>query len=190
LPWGYQPQVRALSAFLTLSGPCSARSLPALFHAGPALGVHSLQGRSPPAEPCDLSAASALLGLTVVKASSRPPGRWNLLGETLRAGSSFEETTLLTTAPLQGFAPCERPCLGASGLNLPFDRDPHGILLLRGFSLLTGDPPRVHPLTGLVIGAHARPIAAPQSVVPAKRSAGLPRVCRPSRGSPPCRPSR
>jgi hypothetical protein len=32
-------RLHALSAFLTLSGPCSARDLPALFHAGPALGV-------------------------------------------------------------------------------------------------------------------------------------------------------
>jgi len=72
--WGYQPQVRALAAFLTPSGPFSARYLPALFHAGPARGVLTLQGRSPLAEPCDLSAAAALLGLTVVIVPSRPPG--------------------------------------------------------------------------------------------------------------------
>jgi hypothetical protein len=39
LPEGTSFRLRALSAFLTLSGPCSARDLPALFHAGPALGV-------------------------------------------------------------------------------------------------------------------------------------------------------
>lgn len=38
-PRGYQPRVRALSAFLTLSGLFSASPLPALFRAGPALGV-------------------------------------------------------------------------------------------------------------------------------------------------------
>jgi hypothetical protein len=32
-------RVRALAAFLTLSGPYSAQHLPALFHAGPTLGV-------------------------------------------------------------------------------------------------------------------------------------------------------
>jgi hypothetical protein len=36
---GTSLQVRALSAFRTPSGPFSARDLPALFHAGPALGV-------------------------------------------------------------------------------------------------------------------------------------------------------
>jgi hypothetical protein len=45
-PWGYQPQVRALSAFLTLSGPYSASHLPALFHAGPALGVSPFEAKS------------------------------------------------------------------------------------------------------------------------------------------------
>lgn len=38
-------------------------------------------------------------------------------------------------------------------------------------------------------GAQARPEVAPQSVRPAKRLAGLSRVCRPFRGLPPSRPS-
>jgi hypothetical protein len=48
------------TAFLTLSRFYSARHLPALFHAGPALGI-SLQGRFPPAEQCVLSSADTLL---------------------------------------------------------------------------------------------------------------------------------
>jgi hypothetical protein len=48
IPRATNPRVRALPAFLTLSGPCSARDLPALFHAGPVLGVFALQGSSHP----------------------------------------------------------------------------------------------------------------------------------------------
>jgi hypothetical protein len=51
----------ALSAFLTLSGLYSARNLPALFHTGPVLGVFTLQGNLPPAEPYVLSDAVAFL---------------------------------------------------------------------------------------------------------------------------------
>jgi hypothetical protein len=60
---GTNLQVRALSAFRTPSGPFSARDLPALFHAGPALGVFTLQGRSPPAEPFVLSDDVTLMRL-------------------------------------------------------------------------------------------------------------------------------
>jgi hypothetical protein len=38
-PGGNQPPVVALAAFLTLTGPSSARNLPVLFHTGPVLGV-------------------------------------------------------------------------------------------------------------------------------------------------------
>lgn len=61
---GYQPPGSgASSAFRTLSRLSSAHELPALFHAGPVLGVPALQGLSPPAELSLLSKDRALLRL-------------------------------------------------------------------------------------------------------------------------------
>jgi len=145
---GTSLQVRALSAFLTLSGLSSARGLPALFHAGPALGVFPFRvvftrraalplGRSCPPE-VGWYRRFRLDG----RASSGPGVPESRIGRLSR------RRRVSIPAPLQGFAPCECPCLRADCLGLPGDCNPRGLLLPRGFSLFAGDPPRVHPLSG------------------------------------------
>jgi hypothetical protein len=63
-PEGYQfLGYDALAAFRTLSGLYSTQHLPALFHAGTALGVPTLQGLIPPAGRYVLSNAHSLLWL-------------------------------------------------------------------------------------------------------------------------------
>jgi hypothetical protein len=128
-------QVRALAAFLTLSGPFSARRLPALFRAGPVPGVSPFRV-PPPAEPCTLVGCRC-----PPEVGGRRSLRLDLLHEygllvmPQPFRKSFEETLLLPPAPLQGFAPCEWPCLRGDCLSLPGDRDP------RGLSPLWGIPP-------------------------------------------------
>jgi len=146
---GTSLQVRALSAFLTLAGPSSARVLPALFHAGPALGVHPFrvdlhsQSRAPSRTPLPS------WGWRVFLAPSRPPWPRQGPGKPLCClGRLSRRRRFRRPVPLQGIAPCERLCLQVDCLSQPGDHDPRGFLLPRGFPLLVGDPPRVHPLTG------------------------------------------
>jgi hypothetical protein len=190
LPEGTSLRVRALAAFLTLSGPYSARYLPALFHAGPARGV-------PPSRPISTRRA--------VRPSGRrcPPevGRMHQLSVPTTPASSSPGVSEVASAVFRGngapyLRPLFRALLPADGrfskvgcLSPPGDHDPPGVFLLGGFSPSVGDPPGVHPLTSLASGAHARPEAAPQSVRPTKRWAGLPRACLPFRGLSPCRHS-
>lgn len=63
IPGATIPRVRALSAFLTLPGPCSARRLPAFSCRSRPWGC-TLQGRNPLTEPHLLSEAVALVRLT------------------------------------------------------------------------------------------------------------------------------
>jgi hypothetical protein len=93
-------------------------------------------------------------------------------------------------------SPLSRALLPASvRVSGPIVQANPGTATLVGFSSLGASPsspttrPGVHPPTSFAPGAHARPDAAPRSVVPAKRSAGLPRACLPFRGSSPPRPS-
>lgn len=152
MPWRYQLQVRALSAFLTLAGLCSARSLPALFHAGPAHGVLTLQGRSPPAELCDLSVASALLRLAIVRASSRPSGPSGCLGNPCRCRGVCRGDDAAHECPSSGRCSLRVSVSRSERLSPLFDRDPLGFLLPRGFSLL----PVTHP--GSILSRALRPV--------------------------------
>jgi len=191
LPWGYQ-----------LPGTCPlsvSHALRALLRPAPAGLVScrsrpwgsTLQGRSPPAEPCVLSDAAALLWLAGDPGSSRPPQLPRAPGDALARRGRLSRRRRFR--PL----PHSRALLPASGRagGVIVQANPSAATLV-GFASLGDSPsptatrPGVHPLAGLASGAHARPEAAPQSVVPSKRSAGLPRACRPFRGLPPCRRSR
>jgi len=187
---GTSLRVRSLSAFRTLSGPYSARYLPALFHAGPAHGVHpsgSISTRRavrPFGRRCPLE-----VGL-----SNQLPSRWLRLprdpGVSEVSWAVFRGDGALSARPLfRALLPASVRFSEVGCLSLPGNRDPLGVFLLGGFSPFVGDPPGVHPLTSFTSGAHARPRAAPQSVRPTKGLAGLPRACLPFRGLSPCRHS-
>jgi hypothetical protein len=101
---GTSLRVRALAAFLTLSGPCSARYLPALFHAGPAHGVHP---------PRSISTRRAVrpsgrrYPLEVGRTNQLPSQQLRLprvLGSLRLPRPSFEGTALRTFGPSSG--PC------------------------------------------------------------------------------------
>jgi len=126
-PEATTPRVRALSAFLTLSGPCSTRYLPALFHAGPARGV--LPSRVPPARgaarPLGRRCPHVVTRLLVTVSSRRPCGSsrgWNLLASGILVDAAPWESGLTS-----------RPCSPrasvplAGGLDRFRGRDPHGL---------------------------------------------------------------
>jgi len=132
IPEATNLRVRALTAFRTLSGPFSARHLPALFHAGPAPGVLPFRV-PPPAEPYILVGCRCPLEVGL-RLSWRldPPDCHGLLVMPTWSRKSFEETLLQPLAPLQGVAPCEWPCLRGDCLSLPGDHDPPGLSPLWG----------------------------------------------------------
>jgi len=111
---GYQPSGSgAFSAFLTLSRLSSAHELPALFHAGPVLGVLPFRvcfhSRS-----CTFSRRSLpSCGWRVfVLCCFGLPGYVTALGCDQLSQAYLVEAASRKRAPLQGLAPRERPCPG------------------------------------------------------------------------------
>jgi len=145
---GTSLQVRALSAFLTLSGLSSARGLPALFHAGPALGVlpfrveFTRRADRPLGWSCPLEVGWNRRFRLGCRAPTGPGA------PACCSGRLSRKRHVSVPAPLQGFAPCECSCLRAGCLSQLGDCNPRGLLLPKGFLLFAGDPPRVHPLSG------------------------------------------
>jgi hypothetical protein len=150
LPEGYQPPgtcplgvSHALRAFLRPgpAGLVSCRSRPWGFHPSGSISTRRAVRPLGRRYPHEVGGSSWLrpnsLGCL---------GSW---GARCCRGRLSRRRRVREPAPLQGIAPCEWPCLRGDCLGQPGDRDPRGFLLPRGFSLLVGDPPRVHPLTGL-----------------------------------------
>jgi len=149
-PGATNSQVRALSAFRTLSGLCSARRLPALFHAGPAHGVSPFRDDLHPQSRASSRTPLPSCGWPTILAPSRPPRLPRAPGDArARLGRLSRRRRFRPPAPLQGLAPCEWPCRRADCSGQPFDRDPRGFLLPRGFSLSAGGPPRGPSSLGL-----------------------------------------
>jgi len=134
----YVPSQRfARSQGLVPPGACRPCCMPV-----PPLGFHP-SGSISLAEPSVLSDVDALMGLAcrpaTVPASGARSGSW---GYPASSRLHARRRRLLRQAPLQGFAPCERPCLrpvfyaGSETATLV------GFVLPREFSLLAGDPPR------------------------------------------------
>ena len=126
-PEATNPRVRALSAFLTLSGPYSTRYLPALFHAGTALGVlpsrvHPTRGA---ARPLGRRCPHVVTRLLVTASSRRLPGP-------SRGWASFTNGILVDATPWES-GRTSRPCSPrasvplVSGLDRSKGRDPHGL---------------------------------------------------------------
>ena len=144
----------------------------------------TLQGRNPLTEPLLLSEAVALLRLP--DRAATVPGA--------KASTSFWEMLDSTRAPDDGATYDQPHCRALLPVSVctsePVvyaDKEATtllGFILPRGFPLCAGGPPRTHPLVSFTRGAQARPWAALQSFGPAKRSAGLPRACRPLQGLP------
>jgi len=119
------------SGFRTLLTVCFFQNLPALFHAGNALGVFP-SGLFPLTEP------SHPLGCPCLRGVSRALRRCNQVN--LRAAA------LIAEPRLQGVAPCEDSTSARLDLSSPEDRCPPGFLPSRGFlrdaarSLHAGSP--------------------------------------------------
>jgi hypothetical protein len=100
-PGGTTPRYVALSAFRTLSGLFSDRCLPALFHAGPVLGVSSFRAvfRPQSIQPLDL--------LALLRLAARFPAASIFLRRRRRdpacaAKKIFHDTALLQSSPTSG----------------------------------------------------------------------------------------
>jgi hypothetical protein len=101
IPRGTIPRVRALSAFLTLSGLYSTRHLPALFHAGPALGVAPFKAEIHSRSRTSSRRSLPSCGLPTVRPPSQVPWRRRVPGR----GSSQpwrQMTALRTISPTAG----------------------------------------------------------------------------------------
>lgn len=126
-PEATNPRVRALPAFRTLSGPFSTRYLPALFHAGTALGVppsrvHPARGA---ARPLGRRCPPVVTRLLVTASSRRLPGP-------SRGVASSACGILVDAAPWESgrtSGPCSpRASVPlAGGLDRTRGRDPHGL---------------------------------------------------------------
>jgi hypothetical protein len=136
------PGLVTLTAFRTLSGPCSTRYLPALFHAGTALGVSTLQGssrprsRTPSRTPlpsCGSPTSRYLCHPVAAPGPSRARPR--------KPHSILAAQTHWRQAPLQGLAPRERLYSRPVVWTEPRAATLMGLLLPRGFSLFTGAQP-------------------------------------------------
>lgn len=144
----------------------------------------TLQGRTPLTEPHLLSEAVALLRLTdraaTVPITAVSPSLWERSDSTMAPddGATYDQPHYRALLPASVCT--SEPVVYAD----PEATTLMGFILPRGFPLCAGGPPRTHPLMSFTNGAHARPSAALQSLGPAKRSAGLPRACRPLRGLP------
>jgi hypothetical protein len=191
LPGGGQPLLPgvpalgsvASSAFLTLSRPCSARHLPALFHAGAALGVlpfrvdPTRRAECPLGHPCPLVVEPERCAF---RASRCEPTAWGQFAP-VRGGVDRKTPSrpalhfrALIPASVRTrrwrFRPADgpRPSWGSSSLGgspSPPEANPGPIL-----SRASQRPRTLEPLL-------------PPRVLLAKRLAGLPRVCHPFRGS-------
>jgi hypothetical protein len=127
---GYQPPgYGAFSAFLTLSRLSSAHGLPALFHAGPVLGV--LPSR------VDFRSRSRVLfrkPLPSCGSFLRPRRCFCLSGYVAVLGFGSLSQTHVNEAVLEPRHSTSRPCSPRAsvpltgGLNLPRGRNPHGLL--------------------------------------------------------------
>jgi hypothetical protein len=126
-PEATNPRVRALSAFLTLSGLYSTRYLPALFHAGPVRGVlpfrvHPTRGA---ARPLGRRCPPVVTRLLVTAPSRRLPGP-------SRGWASSTYGILVNAAPWES-GHTSRPCSPRAsvplvgGLDRTTGRDPHGL---------------------------------------------------------------
>lgn len=130
---GTSLQVRALSAFRTPSGPFSARDLPALFHAGPALGVHpsgSISTRRA-VHPLGCRALSRLAAQPVFRPGHLGSSRF--LGNPGSASTAFRGDGPPFELPLlRALLPASVRVHEANCLSWPRDRDPHGFSSSRG----------------------------------------------------------
>jgi hypothetical protein len=135
---GYVPSQRfARSQGLFPPGACRPCCMPV-----PPLGFRPSRSSSL-AEPSVLSDVVALLGLArrpaTVPASGARSGSW---GYPSLPRLHARRRRLLRQAPLQGFAPCECPCLRQVFYAEPETATLVGFVLPREFSLFAGDPPR------------------------------------------------
>jgi hypothetical protein len=123
-PLGYV----AFSAFLTLSRLCSTRGLPAMFHAGPALGVspsrvlrHSQSDRLSRAYQPSCGSQTFLFTVSTGFGSVGVP-------RTIpRIPAGLSDAVTSRPAPLQGFFPCEQLPLSFGLFTRPRERDPPGL---------------------------------------------------------------
>lgn len=159
----------------------SAPNLPALFHAGSALGVRPSE-LSPPAQPRAVSGAVALVSLkTTLRHTRAAAGR-----RRCRSTAPNRRRPMWArrrAAPrLQGFAPRESPPLHPGGLDRSGARGSHGIHPLQGIlPHRTGTAFTAPPLMRFPFG-RKRPHGASSGFYYPARLAGLSRDCRPSWG--------
>jgi hypothetical protein len=132
LPRVYQARHRPTSGFCTLLPVFVLRSLPALFHAGNALGVF-LQGFFPSQSLRALSGPVTFMALASADNEPRVNPKLDTLG----------------ACRLQGFAPCEDPSSLGKRLINPRDRCPPGFSTFKGFPLATARSLRTDPLMRL-----------------------------------------
>jgi hypothetical protein len=140
---GFHTPVRALSAFLTLSGLCSARRLPALFHAGPALGVSCPPGTNPArraVRPLGRRCPPEVDHRLAFAAQQTPtPSRgWD---PTKLPQPLNEEAAVRASSPPTGPCSLRASVSSGSGLDPPTTATLMGFLLPRGFPLHDGDRP-------------------------------------------------
>lgn len=126
-PEATNPRVRALSAFLTLSGPYSARYLPALFHAGPVRGVlpskvHPTRGAARPLGRRCPHVVTQLLVTASSRLLSGPSRGWDLHAYGILVDAAPWESGR-TSGPCSPRASV--PPVG--GLDRTEGRDPHGL---------------------------------------------------------------
>lgn len=126
-PEATNPRVRALSAFLTLSGPYSARNLPALFHAGPVLGVppsraHPTRGAVRPLGRRCPPVVTQLLVTASFHLLSGPSRGWDL-----HAGGILVDAAPWESGRTSGPCSPRASVPPAGGLDRTKGRDPHGL---------------------------------------------------------------
>ena len=128
----YQARHRPTSGFCTLLPVFVLRSLPALFHAGNALGFF-LQGLFPSQSLRALSGSVPFMALSTAGMEQRVNPKLDTFG----------------ACRLQGFALCEDPSSLGRRLINPRDRCPPGFLTSKGFPLATAQSLRPNPLMRL-----------------------------------------
>jgi len=135
----YQARHRPTSGFRTLLPVFVLRSLPALFHAGNALGVF-LQGLFPSQSLRALSGSVPFVALSTAGMEQRVNPKLDTFG----------------ACRLQGFALCEDSSSLGRSLIDPRDRCPPGFLTSKGFPLATAQSFRPNPLMRLASALASR----------------------------------